>query len=116
MEGQTRWQDWANLIFGVWMLISPAVLAMATTGPAAWNAYIVGIAVGVVAIIALIQPAGWEEVINLLLGLWLLASPWLVGFAAVAAAVTNQVIFGLLIVIGAVWALADASRQQRVHG
>ena len=26
MQGQTRWQDWANLIFGVWMLLSPAVI------------------------------------------------------------------------------------------
>ncbi|HKL77523.1 MAG TPA: SPW repeat protein [Gammaproteobacteria bacterium] len=112
MQGQTRWQDWANLIFGVWMLLSPAVLAMDTAGAAAWNAYIVGIAVGVIAIIALIQPAGWEEVVNLLLGLWLLASPWIIGFSAVAAAVTNQVIFGLLIVIGAVWALTEVSRQR----
>lgn len=115
MEERTRWQDWANLIFGVWILVSPAVLVMDTGGVAAWNAYVLGIAVGVIAIIALIQPAGWEEVINLLLGLWLLASPWILGFSAVSAAVTNQVIFGLLIVVGALWALSESSGRH-VHG
>jgi hypothetical protein len=111
MEERTRWQDWANLIFGVWILISPAVLVMDTGGVAAWNAYVLGIAVGVIAIVALIQPAGWEEVINLLLGLWLLASPWILGFSPVSAAVTNQVIFGLLIVVGALWALGESSER-----
>jgi len=43
--------------------------------------------------------------VQLVLGLWILISPWLVGFSSVTTALWSNVIAGLLIVIFALWGL-----------
>ena len=81
MEGK-KTQDWANLVLAVCLFISPWFFGfMAETTPT-WNAWIVGIALGVLAVAAISAFAEWEEWANLVLGLWLIASPWLLGFTA----------------------------------
>lgn len=40
-----------------------------------------GIAIAVISLAAMAAYSNWEEWANLLLGLWLIASPWLLGFA-----------------------------------
>jgi len=46
------------------------------------DAWLSGFVIGVVAIAALTRFAEWEEWINLMLGLWVLVSPWALSFAA----------------------------------
>ncbi|MBI5164282.1 MAG: SPW repeat protein [Magnetospirillum sp.] len=101
----TFWQDWVNLIIGAWLFVSPWVLGYADLPAAAWNSWIFGIVVAVVSIAALIQFAQWEEWINVLFGVWLLAAPWVMGFAAAGepAPVWNHVGVGLVVGILALW-------------
>ena len=101
-----RWQDWINLVLGLWILISPWALQFATTGHA-WNAYVVGAGVAILAAAALIAFQPWEEWVNLALGAWLLISPWLLGFSTATIAMWNAVILGALVVVFAGWALAQ---------
>lgn len=42
---------------------------------------------------------------NLILGLWVLISPWILGFAAFAPAMWSNVIVGALIIICSLWSL-----------
>lgn len=106
MEHRTRWQDWVNVVFGVWLFISPFVLGYSTTSePAAWNSYVLGVAVTLFAIVALFAPQLWEEWINLVLGIWLIISPFLLGYAAIQAPVWNHVIMGVLIGGDSLWAM-----------
>jgi hypothetical protein len=79
-----------------------------------WNHYVIGIAVAVLAAIALFAFAAWEEWINLALGAWLLVSPWLLGFSTSAALMWNAVIIGVLIALFAGWALAEAQGGQEL--
>ena len=52
-----RWQDWGNAILGLWMAVSPWVLAFSTsTGGAARAAWILGAAIVVLAGVALYIP------------------------------------------------------------
>lgn len=48
----------------------------------------------------------WQDWVALVLGLWLLASPWLLGYSALQAASWNAVILGVGIAVFAAAALA----------
>ena len=101
-----RWQDWLNLLIGIWLFISPWVIGFAGADyGASWNAWILGVAVVVFSAIAVSMPQAWEEVINILLGIWMVISSWVIGFAS-RAAETNAVIVGLLVILFAAWAMA----------
>lgn len=119
-----HWQDWGNLVLGLWVFISPWVLqqivatgaeagSATTSSAAAWNLYIVGIAVAALAGAALFAFQAWEEWTNVALGAWLLASPWVLGFSSSALLMWNAVIVGALVVLLAGWAISPAqgSRQ-----
>ncbi len=43
--------------------------------------------------------------VQLVLGLWVLVSPWLIGFADISAALWSNVIVGALVAIFALWQL-----------
>lgn len=49
----------------------------------------------------------WSSGTNIAAGLWLLAAPFVLGYSATAAAVTNDIIVGLVVLtLGAVSAIA----------
>jgi hypothetical protein len=100
-----RWVDWVNIILGVWLFTSPWLLAeIAGDGPAAWSSWSAGIGVVTLAFLAMHKPAVWADAMGILLGTWLIASPWVLGFASAPAAVINAVIMGALIICYALWA------------
>jgi hypothetical protein len=101
-----RWQDWLNLLIGIWLFISPWVIGFAGANlTASWNAWIFGVAIVVFSAIAVSMPQAWAEVINILLGIWMVISSWILGVAT-RAVETNAVIVGLLVILFAAWAMA----------
>lgn len=96
-----RRQDWINLILAIWLFISPWVLSFgsgvkvgspAANGVieavhrAAWNAWVLGVIVGLLALSALSRVELWQEWLCVLLGAWIFASPWALGFNGVLGA------------------------------
>ena len=53
--------------------------------------------------------------INLILGIWLIASPFALGHATNTAVTTNDVIFGILLLACSTWILADMANQIGVN-
>jgi heme/copper-type cytochrome/quinol oxidase subunit 3 len=101
-----HWQDAVNAILGIWLIASPWALGFsAETAPMA-NAVIVGIALIAAALGAIFVPRAWEEWTEAILGLWMIASPWLLGFAASRQAMGAAVITGIVILALALWTLA----------
>ncbi len=92
-----RWQDWANLVLGVWLILSPWLLGFSGTPAATWNAVVVGVVVALMALLHLRGGPMWEEWLNVLLGVWLILSPWLLGFSGVGNAMWNALIVGVLV-------------------
>ena len=43
--------------------------------------------------------------VQLVLGLWILVSPWILGFAGITTALWSNVIAGILVAIFAIWEL-----------
>ncbi len=64
---------------------------------AAINSYLTGTAVAIFAIAALARPQMWQEVTNMILGLWLIVAPFALGFTGLAVPAYNQMIVGILI-------------------
>lgn len=120
-----KWQDWVNLVLGVWVFLSPWILqrpSITGTGAgegiasaAAWNLWIVGVAVAVLALAALFAFQIWEEWVNVALGIWLLVSPWVLGFSSAAALTWNAVLAGVVIAIVAGWTVVPMLREKK-HG
>jgi hypothetical protein len=110
---EKRWQDWLNLLIGIWLFISPWVMGFAGSGTGAdWNAWIIGVAIVVFSAIAVSLPQAWEEVINILLGIWMVISSWVIG-VTIRAVETKFVIVGLLVILFAAWAMAMNRNWQR---
>jgi hypothetical protein len=104
-----------NLLAGVWLIISPWALSFSGVLRPTWDAVAVGIAVGVLAIIRLgtegTQGLSW---INLVLGIWMLISPFVLDFVGSTVAMWNAVLLGILVGLFSLWAaLAAAGRPYR---
>jgi hypothetical protein len=96
------------------MLASPTILQFAAAGsPAMRAAGILGLAIVVFAGIAIYMPKAWEEALNILLGVCLIASPWVLGYADQGMPTRNAVIVGLLVTGLAVWAMVKDTAVQR---
>lgn len=101
-----HWQDPANLVLGLWMVVSPWALAYQAETNAVWSAVIAGALVAALALFELFQVKAWEEWGNMALGIWMVIAPWVLGFATSAGAMWNTVIVGLAVAALALWALA----------
>ena len=79
-----RWRresavDLYNLLFGVFLFASPWLFAYVSE-KVLFDVWITGAAVVAVSIAAIVAFSDWEEWFNLVLGVWLIASPWVLGF------------------------------------
>jgi len=109
-----HWHDAGNLLLGAWLLFSPFVLGFNAEPAAALNAYITGGAIALVAAGAFYAYYRWEEWANGLLAIWLMASPWALGYTALSAATYNAVFTGFLVLMlafGAVMAEDHSGRR-----
>jgi hypothetical protein len=89
--------DVANLILGMVLFFSPWTFDLATG--AQWQtASITGLLIAALSIAALAAFAVWEEWLNLIAGLALIVSPWLLGFQD-SDAMTIDVVIGAIVAL-----------------
>jgi hypothetical protein len=107
----TKLCDLVNLSLGVILFFSPWLFSISVGAP--WHtASIVGLFIAVLSMAALAAFAVWEEWLNLVAGLWLIASPWLLSFEDSDAATITTVI-GSIVAALAAFELWLASRQAK---
>lgn len=111
-----RWQNAVNMLLSLWLFISPWMMHY-THQAAAWNAWIFGVVTFTFALSTLFVPRIWEETINMLLGLWLVVSPYMLRFASESTIAINTVVVGALLVAFAFWAFYkdEESRIRRLR-
>ncbi len=81
------------LLAGI-LVVSPWLLGFRSETPAATSAWVGGALAGIVAIAAMAKLHEWEEWANLVVGLGILISPWLLSFSSHAAAMWMHVMVG----------------------
>lgn len=113
MENWTNWTnaklcDVANLILGAVLFVSPWMFGF-EVGKVSQNAMATGLVIAILAIAALAAFAVWEEWLNLIVGLWALVSPWVLGFQGTA--MTVHVLIGAAVAVLAAVELWLTSQQ-----
>jgi SPW repeat len=72
--------DLYNLLLAAVLLAAPWLFTL-TNSTEKLDLWASGAAIAAISLAALVAYSNWEEWANLLLGLWLVVSPWLLGFA-----------------------------------
>jgi hypothetical protein len=101
-----QWQDWSSWALGIWLLLSPWALFFEYEPTAMHNALMVGALIIVAEVVELSVFRDWEEWINVVLGAWLVISPWTLGIASAAARVDFMIV-GALVVALALYEIRD---------
>jgi hypothetical protein len=76
--------DLYNVALAAVLFAAPWLFKL-TNGTARVDFWICSAAVVVVSLAAIFAYANWEEWVNLLFGIWLIASPWILGFSHMRA-------------------------------
>jgi len=104
--GGSKWPSTLAVLAGVWLIISPFVLGYNWIVAAVWTTSLVGILVAVLAWSRVAASAGpLASWMHLLLGIWLIISPFVFRFSDVSPASTNHVVMGVIIGVLGVWSV-----------
>ncbi len=76
--------DLYNFLLAMVLFVSPWFF-MRGSQTAAIDLRATSVAIAVLSLAAIVAFANWEEWVNLLLGIWLIVSPWVLGFAHTSA-------------------------------
>lgn len=106
MMQMKHWQDPVSAVVGAWIVLSPWIFGFVDHMPALVNHLVIGIALVAAALGAIFLPRAWEEWTEGALGLWMVVSPWLLGYDGLQAATMNAVVSGLVVMLLALWVLA----------
>lgn len=104
-------QDAGKILFGLWLLVSPWMLNYTQASVAVWNSDVVGLIVAGSSLAAILKFTEWEEWINIVAGIWLIASPWILDYGSLLGPTStlpvtaNNLAVGLCIVILSLWEL-----------
>lgn len=102
-----RFQDIISLILAALLFVAPWGLGYSGNMVAARSSWACAVVIAILAIAAIVQFAEWEEWVNLLVGLAVIAAPWVMGFTDVTRAVYAHYALGILVVAACVWELWD---------
>jgi SPW repeat len=104
-----EWQDWLNLLLGIWICVSPWALNFTDNATATRTAAAVGFLIIVSEVFTFWALRLLQEWINALLGGWLVVSAWLLDTSA-SIARGDFVASGVAVVLLAVYEIWDARR------
>ena len=90
------WNLLVSAALGLWLMFAPSILSL--SGAAAHSDHLVGALILTVAVIALAEVGRAARFINLLLGAWVIGSPWLLR-GTTTAATWNDIIVGILVIL-----------------
>lgn len=108
MLSKMRWEDWVGVAFGAILLGSPWLAGYSTNHPATLNAVIAGAILVVAELLSLIGVATIGDWIGVGIGLWLMASPFVLGFASQTVATVATAGLGFLALLLTAWAMSPA--------
>lgn len=102
--------DVVNILAGLGLALSPWLLDFGAVAVAAWNAWLVGAAIALLATWDLVSFSRVQERIIGVLGLWAVVAPWVLGFGDLGSATAAHVVLGLVaavIAAGTIWSDKD---------
>ena len=100
-----------NVLAGIWLFVSAWVYG-AYTLQNAWNNWIVGALIVILAAIRLSDPmkTAWASWINCALGIWTFASPWIYRYSGDTGRSINSMVVGVIVFVLAIISAAALPR------
>jgi hypothetical protein len=92
-----RWQDWASFTLGLWLALSPWIAGYTEHESAAINAVFLGVGLALASHFEAACELDIPEWLNLGAGIWLVISPFILGFASAHVATANCIAVGSLV-------------------
>src|ERR1044072_990582 len=110
-----RWQDWAALVIGVLVALSP--VGVTTSAAAVGGPVVLGVLLAIDGLWSLAVPgSAASEYVHIVLGVLLFLAPWVLGYSALAGASWTSWIGGILGVIVGATALPSATAEHGLAG
>lgn len=106
MKQMKHWQDPVNALLGAWLILAPWALGFQAERVAMLDFTVVGVLLVAAALGAIFLAKAWEEWAEVVFGICLMASPWILGFSHVTMAVQAALFTGIAVVVLALWVLA----------
>ena len=91
------WNDWLGIFLGILIALAPWIVEEVENSPAVTNAAIAGLIVMVLAEADLVKFRRWIEICQLIVGVWVAASPFIFNYAAGGSLRILHVIAGLAV-------------------
>ncbi|HUK04490.1 MAG TPA: SPW repeat protein [Burkholderiales bacterium] len=111
MNPKVHWRDLLIGAAGIWLIASPTVLGYNLVEKAASNAVGVGWCLVIFCVISAWRLADLgNEILNIVMGCWLVLSPFSLGFSEQRTAELNAIAVGLLVAGLAIWDLSSVPR------
>jgi hypothetical protein len=107
------WEDWVELTLGALVMLSPWILNQTDHYSAIVSSGLTGLALIVIAGMELFRVYRWHEYASLLLGLWIIASPSVLGYTSLVPLASWHYVLGAVIAglaaleIWQDWSLSD---------
>jgi hypothetical protein len=112
------WEDWLGVVLGVLIALTPRITGEAVSATAQLNTILIGLLVVAVGFLERIRLHHWEEIAALALGAWLIALPFIYGYAAAGTLRFWHFALGgivMLVALHELWQDWDASREDLAH-
>jgi len=92
-----------NVLAALWLILSPWVLVGGVRGGAAWNSALIGLAVAGIAALRAAAGPRWAGLswLNVVLGGWMIASPWIYRYVGDTVPAWSSAVAGLVILVSA---------------
>lgn len=111
---QARIANGINILPGLWLIASPWVFDY--SGRAGMlNSMIVGALIAMLAALRLacLQCTAALSGLNVLLGFWIIVSPWTTGYVSNKAALANNIMVGVFVMALAIWSARNTEAKPR---
>ncbi len=106
-----RWQDWAHMLLGLWLIFSPWAMNYTINEVATANARGLGIGIIIFNLISVRRAIDQgQEIVNVLIGIWLIFSPYALNFQSETVIAANTIGVGVLIIILAIWEMFSSAK------
>jgi hypothetical protein len=114
-DQQVKTAGWINVILGVWLIVSPFLLGFSGTTLSRSNV-VFGIIIAALSLLEVSMPSdsAWAGWLNAIFGVWILISPFVLGFATMGA-LWNGIILGIVVAVLAIWAATSSSTSSSGH-
>jgi hypothetical protein len=101
------------IIVGIWELLAPFIWGYATSIEPLWNDVLFGAALIVLAGVSVLSESETTDRgldwVNTVIGLWLIAAPFVLAYTSLTSALWNDIIVGIITVVLSTWAAVSVA-------